>query len=564
MPIYTGITIGPIDRTIENARFTRELWASSYFFSYLMHQLALKLSALSDCQVILPYLDRPAPDDAPLVEAGPPVEAEPMAKTGAGLYPDRIILHHTGAAPDIQSIRNAAKEVIKGVAAKIALHLKHHQEQSAPSQDEVQKQLFQFLQLNAQQVDIPSGQNVILTISPFLDAIELAPKMPDIAPASNHLAHFFNLVNARTKKDTSFLIQDGFGQGKRFDSLIEIAARELRDSKPTVFDDLIAKHFKAANIGDDQAEAELIADLEASFGDKFLHLHKHLAIVHADGDYLGKVLECIGEEPGQIEVFSKFMFNFAQDAAQLISSYGGVPVYIGGDDLFFMAPVRRIASDDAGKKTPGTSPHLFKLLDVLDKKFQEHYEKFRQNYPQQLKKLEEQPALSFGVSIAHYKTPLYESIRMSRDALKAAKKATDKHTLALRLGTHSGRMLSIELPMGNHPPLWESFLHTLSEYLVIGNKGDEASFGNALARRLVLLDPLFEYMRYQREWSLRLVFENLIKQNAQFLGQGQAFIQYLELLYSEECRKVYPKLQPSALVLALVRLIHFYNRSNQR
>ncbi|MFK1861157.1 type III-B CRISPR-associated protein Cas10/Cmr2 [Bacteroides fragilis] len=32
---YIAITLGPITRTIEMAESTKELWAASYFFSYL-------------------------------------------------------------------------------------------------------------------------------------------------------------------------------------------------------------------------------------------------------------------------------------------------------------------------------------------------------------------------------------------------------------------------------------------------------------------------------------------------------------------------------------------------
>ncbi|MCS3029984.1 hypothetical protein NXX08_16445 [Bacteroides fragilis] len=36
---YIAITLGPITRTIEMAESTKELWAASYFFSYLAKKI---------------------------------------------------------------------------------------------------------------------------------------------------------------------------------------------------------------------------------------------------------------------------------------------------------------------------------------------------------------------------------------------------------------------------------------------------------------------------------------------------------------------------------------------
>ena len=46
---YTALTIGPIYKTLANARHTRELWAGSYTFSYLMKQILRKI--LEDTEI---------------------------------------------------------------------------------------------------------------------------------------------------------------------------------------------------------------------------------------------------------------------------------------------------------------------------------------------------------------------------------------------------------------------------------------------------------------------------------------------------------------------------------
>lgn len=69
---YIALTLGPITRTIGLAESTKELWAASYFFSYLAKK------------VIFPFRDRNFL--LPLVD-------EQMFGTsnGAGVFPDRYI-----------------------------------------------------------------------------------------------------------------------------------------------------------------------------------------------------------------------------------------------------------------------------------------------------------------------------------------------------------------------------------------------------------------------------------------------------------------------------------------
>ena len=81
MPNYLAFTIGPIYQTMAGARYTRELWASSYLFSYLVKQICERIHRQIPGQFIVPAvvggldeLFKPAPD-------------RNVSAHGAGLFP---------------------------------------------------------------------------------------------------------------------------------------------------------------------------------------------------------------------------------------------------------------------------------------------------------------------------------------------------------------------------------------------------------------------------------------------------------------------------------------------
>lgn len=537
MPTYTGITIGPIQRTLDAARSTRELWAASYFFSYFMRRLGESLRTLEGVEQILP------------------LEATPTEKTGAGLFPDRLILKHEGGArPDPAVVVQKAEHLVQDIAKKIHSHLKGQLKPNAPSLSEVAHYLKRFLQLNAQEVTLNAGENILFTLNKQLDAAELAPQLPDIIPEANHLARFFDLVNG------SFLIEDAFGaRKKRFDSLIQISARELRDSDAQAFDKLIKHHFHAVNIGNTDEESVLIKTLTTAspFGSLFRHLHKHIAVVHADGDHVGKALEQIGGEPAKVKDFSRFMHKFASGAVSDIVQYGAVPVYAGGDDLLFFAPLRKLSPEKSDFN------HVWDLIHKIDTRFVLEFEQFAREQGLGAS-LSPSPTMSFGVCVAHYKMPLYESIRHSRNALwEGAKKMPKRHALQVRFLTHSGNAMQFIMPLSDSPPVWESFRTTLNAYLMAYQGAGQQPFGNTLARRLTALQPLFRFMRAQKQWSLANAVRQFIDDEAPHTqNQAQAFTDFMNVLYSEQTAKEFPGLAPQLILTGLVRLIHFYNRPN--
>src|SRR5690606_32717211 len=113
--------------------------------------------------------------------------------------------------------------------------------------------------------------------------------------------------------------------------------------------------------------------------------------------------------------------------AKLISSYGGVPVYIGGDDALFFAPVRYGEKD------------IYMLIDQIDEAFHKSLTEAG---------ISNKPSLSVGISIAYYKHPLVENLERSRDKLfgKAKNfqfKNGKKNAVACLVQKHSGHQFEI-------------------------------------------------------------------------------------------------------------------------
>ena len=157
--------------------------------------------------------------------------------------------------------------------------------------------------------------------------------------------------------------------------------------------------------------------------------HRYFCIVQADGDNVGKTVSHKDLKDGEVLKISKELVGFGIKASQIIEEFGGLPIYAGGDDLLFIAPV--IGKD-------GT--HIFGLLDVIEK------DAFKgvQDVVGTLGIKDDdgkliEASLSFGVSISYVKYPLYEALESARNLLFGkAKNIKQKKAVAWSLRKHSG------------------------------------------------------------------------------------------------------------------------------
>lgn len=425
---FYGITIGPIYRTLASVRYTRELWAASYTFSWLMKHIAGGLSADRDklgIDILLPYVGDsnafgPATSDK-----------EEKYRLGSGLFPDQIIFRkRDDAMLSDGEIFHHTQDIIsatfKQFARKIASHF------GWKNATKIETFLDQYFHTYLIQKELADSQNFVSQIAPHLAALELQPSIGTVHRP--YLAWFFDRVNS------SFLVKDGFGEERvSFETLIEISCRDFEaeeeyqllknkrlgkytkiDLPETEYDDdPIPPDAIVDDRKDDQDDDEKLVK-QLSKRDDFLFLHKYVAIVLSDGDNVGKINEMLPLE--KMTQFSKDLHEFALDSAQKVKTYGGLPIYAAGDDLMFFAPVIRAQNGEV-------EDHLFRLLTDLDTDFKARFSNYNTS---------PLPSLSFGVSITYYKYPLAEALVTARELLFQKAKTGAKNKLALAVLKHSG------------------------------------------------------------------------------------------------------------------------------
>jgi len=225
----------------------------------------------------------------------------------------------------------------------------------------------------------------------------------------------------------------------------------------------------------------------------FRNYHKNMAIVHADGDNLSKLLHAMylfNENKG-VSHLSGLLMKFGANSANAIVGYGGLPVYMGGDDLLFFAPVRK--NEDT----------IFHLINLLDEKFKHDVlsdsdvssaiAAWNAGATPENRRKHITLGISFGISIAYYKFPLWESLETSRNNLfQIAKKLPGKNGLSFKVLKHSGQ--HYEALISNE---WKSysnkFLHLLDEVIKSEpgmNKKNDINFLTSFQHKLDPLRPL--------------------------------------------------------------------------
>ena len=161
---------------------------------------------------------------------------------------------------------------------------------------------------------------------------------------------------------------------------------------------------------------------------------RYVCIVQADGDCMGKIVSS-KQMDGKLNDFSSRLIAFGNDTCKRINVFGGLPIYAGGDDLLFIAPV--CGTD--GK-------NILELIGEIDGKYQDI-----QRYVDQLKveaKIDEggktkmvpvHTSMSYGISVIYYKYPLYEAWEIARNMLfSKAKQVPGKNAIAINLRKNSG------------------------------------------------------------------------------------------------------------------------------
>lgn len=408
---YTAITIGPIYKTFEELRRTRELWGASYLFSFIMRRLIEEINEDSKC--CLPY--------------HPELRSRWKGK-GAGLFPDRLIIR--GDIKD--QIVIAESKIVKEISTYTSLpedYLKNYIHIYAIS--------YSLPKAIKQPVD---HENIILLGNELLNTTELKEKhyVGDIDGIDWRTA--IDKINGKLFYKEAFDKSTGF----TFPSIIEIATDDFKQKNE-------AEYEKLRSLLNDHEDNDQKTFLKALAGEnpqtgnplfnpiKVRPYHKYIAVVQADGDNIGKTIQQIGKDKETVQKFSAALFEFALAANDCIKSYGGKPVYIGGDDLLFFAPV---AVHDRNIDAPLLNS-IFSLIADIDRVFAEkiiNNTDLRGLYEVGGALTDRIPSMSYGISITYVKYPLNEARENAYNLLRKAKeKKDDKNKVCFKLHKHSGQ-----------------------------------------------------------------------------------------------------------------------------
>ncbi|MDZ4751168.1 MAG: type III-B CRISPR-associated protein Cas10/Cmr2 [Flavobacteriales bacterium] len=514
---YIGITIGPIYKTFKKAEKTRELWGGSYLFSYLCRKLVQRLNA-DKFKILLPS---PAAVD----------DIHP----GVGLYPDRIIIQ---AGEDkwayvTKVVVKIKEEVVNEIMTAIKTYpafdpfAKLLKQKVQENWDGAKDYLLNYLQVytvlanpDALNLKTDKGENlgIVRSMNVLLDHAELRSSIAGFDP--DPMKVFLRGINH------SWLLRDAFntteyGKDRKkflhFPSLPEITTTELRfisDEIKEQYDkivrrdylDLIEKEKETTaalaegviDIESDAKEDELLAILFSIEGTKDYHrtYHRYVAIVHGDGDRIGSLIGAL--KPEEVTKFSEDLLEFAKAANIVIAGsrftggcqtdwgYGGAPIYIGGDDLVFFAPV-------ASRKKEGDNQMfqtVFHLIRDIDQKFDVIFNKKNangeyENYPS-LKEKKDRPCMTYGVSIGYLKHPLHETYEQSFELMKAVKNNDYKsrNRINFKVQKHSGQWFGGVIDK-NDEASWNAFLLLLDANNTSDPKLEKAEqFINSLSQKL--------------------------------------------------------------------------------
>jgi len=485
---YTALTIGPIYKTLQSVKSAKAIWGASYMFSYLMKEI-IKESKVLNINVILPYFD------ADLLNK----ENQKRLKTQAGLFPDRLIIRgEVNLQPAIEKvIGNFGGEVFEDIKNESSLK-KEITEQKVIEYLKNYLNLY-WLQVKFDEDDLKKkGSNVIFEISKMLDALELSRiRIPNAE--RDYLVTFFE----KYTMGYNFLIKEEFPD-KPFLSTAEIACAEFRDDHDYIVNDL----NKIINKVDENDQKKYYLKIKEIFKNRFHTYHKYFAIVHADGDNIGKLIKEISGDGLLLAKFSENLLNFSKEAVKKIKDYNAIPIYAGGDDLLFFAPVAHSKEESNGdiiiEKT------ILDIIYEIDKLFDDYFTYYNKegiNFEKIISEMDEPISMSYGVSVSYYKFPLSEALTESRNRLfEDAKNSPGKNAVSFRILKHSGQQFSAVF--NKDETSYRTFNKLVNEHL------DNENYIHSIAHKFKPQNSVLYSIGTEKDEDLRnKMFDNFFRNN---------------------------------------------------
>jgi CRISPR-associated protein Cmr2 len=484
MEHYLGLTIGPVLKTLQQARKTRELWACSYLLSRLMKHL---VDALGKTDVIIPDV---------------PADLQNDQLFGAGIYPDRLFMRADKWVTngDVVGAKKQVKDLIDSALRNLAeecLLDKEFGEAAVP----FWKEFFRIRFVIKPLASINEGQ-LSLALSPFLETMELEDVQMHV-DGENYLLDLFDWDKFSQYPLTEVLRSKGNYKWMHgwFPATHEVGAYELYKASGSLNRDL-------GWVANEDKNEEFYVKLESSnlsVASKYKPLHKYFCLVQADADNMGATIKQLADETAYRD-FSQKLASYGADSATRINKFGGKPIYIGGDDLLFLCPVHN------GEKT------VFELIKELDDAF-----------PKVIVS-GVQVSMSFGLNIVYYKYPLFEAIADAYDIMQRAKKYKNasgdkKDAISFQFTKHSGNAFRATFSKG--------YLTEIQNLIkVMQGLGEKQAMVSSLIYKLQSLRKLFTEVLETPDAKTRLEatmkhYFNEWKNNEGFEKQRDAVIQLL-------------------------------------
>lgn len=468
---YTAINIGPVVPTISMGRKPREIWAASYMFSFLMECIIKQL-----------------PQDSIIS----PATLKTDEKLGIGLYPDRVFVKgEVDADVIIDEALKTFEETTK-----------------------INRSYFNVMHVTIDGDDFSNDAKTIKRLNQLLDCTELYNR-PVSDGARNEVLELIQ------KKKDSPLFKQAFPKetSDKFEIpyLAEIATKRLETLNESVWKELCDKYRgkDSNNDGDeDSFYQELKNDFKKIYNEDFFSFYKYICIVQADGDNMGKIVSSISAD--NVKNVSKALLDYGKQACEKIKEYGGLPIYAGGDDLLFIAPVQ------------GNNNTIFGLIDGIDKLYANMVDKsigeFRPNNLHTY--------LSYGLSISYYKYPLYEAFKDALDLLfTKAKQIDGKNAVSWCLRKHSGSGFKGE--MSKNVAIYNDFKNIMD---VSVEEKQISAIAHKLKNNENLLDILLKkYLNENNSDDLKARLENFYKKTMEDTGDNEYTALTRKLLFKLMC-----------------------------
>lgn len=143
----------------------------------------------------------------------------------------------------------------------------------------------------------------------------------------------------------------------------------------------------------------------------------YYAVFQADGDSMGSLIDAEASRgPERHAALSDALSAFAADAGRTVQQAQGSLIYAGGDDVLALLPLHTALA----------------CATALAASYRQHLQAFGS-----------QATLSGGLVIAHFLTPLQDTLRAARATEKQAKKLPGKNALAVALHRRGGAPLAV-------------------------------------------------------------------------------------------------------------------------